>query len=126
MDRNEADSLLKNLLLTSGIAFGINDGAIPVNPLNLDTRYSQPSVAHFLAAETGGQFFSVKPKMYATALDDILVQVHFRYVLGFHPISIDGKTHQLTVNLKELAQRTNAFNAACVSHQVRASEEVTV
>jgi hypothetical protein len=60
-------------------------------------------VAHFLAAKTGGQFFSVDPKMFATALDDILVQVHFRYVLGFKPSAFDGKVHKLQVKLTDAA-----------------------
>jgi len=105
MERDEADDLLKELLQTSGIVYGINDGAVPVSPIYLDNQHAQPSVAHFLAAKTGGQFFSVEPKMFATALDDILVQVHFRYVLGFKPLAFDGKTHELRVELTEAAKQ---------------------
>jgi hypothetical protein len=104
MEREEADDLLRDLLETSGIVFGINDGAVPVSPIYLDNQHGQPNVAHFLAAKTGGQFFSVKPNMFATALDDILVQVHFRYVLGFRPDALDGKKHNLTVQLTAAAK----------------------
>lgn len=103
MEREEVDDLLNDLLQTSGIVYGINDGAVPVSPVYLDNQHAQPNVAHFLAVKTGGQFFSVEPKMYATALDDILVQVHFRYVLGFRPLAFDGKTHKLRVELTNAA-----------------------
>lgn len=99
MERVEADDLLNDLLQTSGIVYGINDGAVRVSPNYLDNPHGQGHVAHFLAAKTGGQFFSVNPKMFATALDDILVQVHFRYVLGFRPPAFDGKIHKLRVEL---------------------------
>jgi hypothetical protein len=104
MERQEADDLLKEILETSGIVFGINDGAVPLSPIYLDNQHGQPNVAHFLAVKTGGQFFSVHPKMFATALDDILVQVHFRYVLGFQPEALDGKKHDLVVRLTDSAK----------------------
>jgi hypothetical protein len=104
MEREEADDLLKGILETSGIVYGINDGAVPLSPIYLENQHAQPNVAHFLAVKTGGQFFSVSPKMFATALDDILVQVHFRYVLGFQPEAIDGKKHDLFVRLTDSAK----------------------
>jgi hypothetical protein len=42
--------------------------------------------------------------MFATAMDDILVQVHFRYVLGFRPPVMDGKVHKLRVELADAAK----------------------
>jgi hypothetical protein len=56
-----------------------------------------------LAAKTGGQFFSVSPQMFSTELDEILVRVHFRYVLGFQPPVLDGKWHTLKVQLTDSA-----------------------
>ncbi len=105
MVREEADDLLRDLLETSSIVFGVNDGAVPLSPIYLENQHGQPNVAHFLAVKTGGQFFSVHPKMFATALDDILVQVHFRYVLGFAPASLDGKKHTLMVELTDSAKQ---------------------
>jgi hypothetical protein len=105
MTREEADVLLKDLLETSVIVFGINDGAVPVSPLVLANAHAQPNVAHFLTAMTGGQYFSVQPKQFAAALDDILVQVHFRYVVGFQPTALDGQKHTLKVELTEAASR---------------------
>jgi hypothetical protein len=104
MAREEVDDLLKDLLETSVIVFGINDGAMPVSSIFLANLHAQPNVARFLAVKTGGQFFSVPPKMFGTALDDILVQVHFRYVLGFQPPELDGKRHNLTVQLTDAAR----------------------
>jgi hypothetical protein len=104
MEREEADDLLRDLLETSGIVYGINDGAVPLSGIYLDDQHAQPNVAHFLSAKTGGQFFSVKPNMFATALDDILVQVHFRYVLGFQPAALDGEKHNLVVRLTDSAK----------------------
>lgn len=105
MERDEADELLKNLLETSGMVFGINDGAVRVSPIYLDNQHAQPNVAHFLAVKTGGQFFSIPPKAFAVALDDLLRQVHFRYVLGFQPTALDGKKHTLTVQLTDAAKQ---------------------
>ncbi|MGA2814085.1 MAG: hypothetical protein ABSG16_22015 [Candidatus Acidiferrum sp.] len=104
MEREEADDVLKDLLETSVIVFGINDGMVRVSPIYLENQHAQPNVAHFLAAKTGGQFFSVKPELFPTALDDILVQVRFRYVLGFQPLELDGKRHSLTVQLTDSAR----------------------
>jgi len=105
MTREEVDSVLKDLLETSVVVFGINDGAVRVSPLVLAYGHAQPNVAHFLTAMTGGQYFSVDPKLFASALDDILVQVHFRYVLGFQPPALDGQRHTLRVELTESANR---------------------
>jgi hypothetical protein len=102
LEREEADRVLKDILETSGIVFGINDGAVPVSPIFLNNEHAQPNVAHFLAAMTGGQFFSVKPELFG---EDILVQVHFRYVLGFQPIAQDGMVHKLRVDLNDSAKQ---------------------
>jgi hypothetical protein len=105
MEREELDLVLADLLQTSCIVFGINVGGVPLWKDFADNPHSQPNVAHFLAFRTGGQYFSVEPKLFATALDDILVQVHFRYVLGFRPKAFDGKTHALRVELTEAARQ---------------------
>jgi len=104
MPRAKADDLVKDLLETSVMVFGINDGGMPLNPAYLENQTWCYYVAHFLTTMTGGQYFSVDPKMFATALDDILVQVHFRYVLGFQPDALDGKKHKLMVELTDSAK----------------------
>jgi hypothetical protein len=58
-----------------------------------------------MAMATGGQYFSVHPKLYSTALESVLLQLHFRYELGFKPPVIDGKRHQLKVEFSDSAKK---------------------
>ena len=39
------------------------------------------------------------PENYASALQEILRQLHFRYELGFKPEILNGKRHELRVEL---------------------------
>ena len=50
-----------------------------------------------MAKETGGEYFSVPPDAYTDTLRNILLQLHFRYELGFKPPQLDGKKHKLKV-----------------------------
>ena len=59
----------------------------------------QKEVARYIAAQTGGQYFDATPETFATALQEILQQLHFRYELAFKPEVLDGKRHKLTVKL---------------------------
>jgi len=65
----------------------------------------QAKINHYMAKHTGGQYFSVPPSEYERALDAILMQLHFRYELGFIPSAIDGKRHELKVELTKEAKR---------------------
>jgi hypothetical protein len=58
---------------------------------------------HYMAKHTGGQYFSAPPSEYDKALDTILMQLHYRYELGFIPPAIDGKRHELRVELTKAA-----------------------
>ena len=98
---NEADAIVDDLLETSAFVYGINDGGFPLNYFPHNGASQQFYIAHYFSAATAGQYFSVKPALFATALDDILVQVHFRYQLGFKPPALDGKRHELTVALNK-------------------------
>jgi tetratricopeptide (TPR) repeat protein len=99
MPHDEANAIVDDLLETSAFVYGINDGGFPLNSFPSNSTYEQFYIAHYFSKATAGQFFSVKPALFATALDDILVQVHFRYQLGFKPPALDGKRHDLTVAL---------------------------
>jgi hypothetical protein len=93
----ELNQVVDDLLETSGIVFGIKDKHIPdMSPLK---NGEQEQISHYMAYHTGGQYFSVFSEDYATALDMIFVQLHFRYDLGFRPPSIDDKRHRLDVEL---------------------------
>jgi tetratricopeptide (TPR) repeat protein len=98
---DEADAVVDDLLATSAFVYGINDGGFPLNYYPHSGASQQYYIAHYFSAATAGQYFSVKPALFATALDDILVQVHFRYQLGFKPPALDGKRHELIVALTD-------------------------
>src|SRR5882724_11925054 len=88
MPLKELEHLVDDLLETSGILFGIKDADVPDFPTDLGNGF-QGAVLHYMADETGGQYFSVHPTLYAPALESVLLQLHFRYQLGFRPPSID-------------------------------------
>lgn len=96
MPKSEANHFIDELLETSAIAFGIKDSRSP------HMRFlpgEQKEVAHYIAGETGGQYVEATPETYASVLEQILKQLHFRYELGFQPPALDGKRHKLTVKL---------------------------
>lgn len=99
LPRKEAEAIVDDLLETSAFVYGINDGGFSLKYFPPSGSSEQFYVGHYLSASTAGQYFSVKPTLFGTALDDILVQVHFRYQLGFKPPVLDGKRHELTVTL---------------------------
>jgi hypothetical protein len=49
----------------------------------------QGQISHYVAERTGGEYFSAPAQGYAAALDKILMQLHFRYELGFIPPVIE-------------------------------------
>jgi hypothetical protein len=96
----ELNKLVDDFLETSGIVFGIRDYRSP------NVRFligEQAKIMHYMAKHTGGEYFSVPPSEYEKALDMILMQLHFRYELGFIPPAIDGKRHELRVELTKKA-----------------------
>lgn len=97
MDRSEADHFIDELLGTSAIAYGLKDRRSPHMWFPLPGE--QKEIAHYIATQTGGQYLEVTPETYATGLEEILRQLHFRYELGFQPETMDGKRHQLRVKL---------------------------
>jgi hypothetical protein len=101
--RAELDQVVDDILKTSGIVFGIKDETSPkVYGL---ANGEQAEISHYLAQQTGGQYFIAAENTYATVLDMILMRLHFRYELGFIPPKMDGKRHELRVELTKEAQR---------------------
>jgi hypothetical protein len=96
MPVDEVNLLVDELLETSGIAFGIKNADVKEYPRG-HFFGERGAVLHYLAAETGGQYFSVQAESYASTLQTILQQLHFRYELGFKPPVVDGKRHRLKV-----------------------------
>jgi len=102
MPKSEADHFIGELLETSAIAFGLKDRRSHFVLLFMG---EQKEVAHYIAAQTGGQYFAVTPETYASGLQTILQQLHFRYELGFTPAALDGQRHNLRVQLVDSARR---------------------
>ena len=98
--RQMLDKLMDDFLETSGIVFGIKDYRSPVFLFHGE----QPEILHYMAEQTGDLYYSAHPSGYAAALYAILMQLHFRYELGFIPPAIDGKRHQLKVELTKQAK----------------------
>jgi len=97
----ELNKLVDDFLETSGIVFGVMDSRSP----NLHFIIGeQAKIMHYMAKHTGGEYFSVPPTEYEKTLKAILVQLHFRYELGFIPPAIDGKRHELRVELTKTAK----------------------
>jgi hypothetical protein len=98
MDKSEANHFIDELLETSAIAFGIRDRR---SPHIWFVFGEQREIAHYIASQTGGQYFDATPQTYEVTLEKILQQLHFRYQLGFEPEVLDGKRHKLTVKLAD-------------------------
>jgi hypothetical protein len=89
--------VVDDILETSGIVFGIKDEKAP-RCCGLMIG-EQAQISHYVANQAGGEYFSSSAEGYAAALEKILMQLHFRYELGFVPPLIDGKRHKLKVEL---------------------------
>jgi hypothetical protein len=99
------NQMVDDILETSGIVFGIRDElSSSVSPARIG---EQGHFIHYIVDATGGQYFTAPAKDYAAALDSILSQLHFRYELGFIPPAIDGKRHNLKVELTKEARARN-------------------
>jgi hypothetical protein len=97
----ELNQLVDDFLETSGIVFGIRDSRSP----NLHFIIGeQAKIMHYMAKHTGGEYLSAQPSGYEAALEAILLQLHFRYELGFIPSAIDGKRHELRVEVTKSAK----------------------
>jgi len=97
----ELNKVVDDFLETSGVVFGIRDSQSP------NLRFivgEQAKIMHYMAKHTGGEYFSAPASGYEAALEAILLQLHFRYELGFIPPAIDGKRHELRVDLTKSAK----------------------
>lgn len=97
----ELNQLVDDFLESSGIVFGIRDSRSSSQHFLIG---EQAKIIHYMAKHTGGEYFSASPSGYEAALESILLQLHFRYELGFIPSAIDGKRHELRVELTKSAK----------------------
>jgi hypothetical protein len=111
----EANSISRDLLETSGMVYGINDGTWPFDPRIMTRLPGNGDViggakifylVHYYSRETGGEVYStIAPRLFSNALDYILTQLHLRYTIGFKPTELDGKRHELKVELTPDARK---------------------
>jgi|SRR5580658_7281051 hypothetical protein len=105
-------ALIPDFLETSGIVSGIKDSMAPQGPLPHNGAIGE--LEHDMADQTGGESFTTSPSGYAAALDAILMQLHFCYELGLVPPALDGKRHELKVELtKEAAGSHKGVRFRC-------------
>jgi len=103
---DEANAILRDLLETSGLVFGLNN-----NGVRFDSELMQRTgqifyLVHSYSQETGGEIYSsADPTLFSNALDYILTQLHLRYTIGFKPRKLDGKRHTLKVELTPEARK---------------------
>ncbi|HEX5234785.1 MAG TPA: hypothetical protein VFW25_05585 [Silvibacterium sp.] len=105
----EADAVLRDLLSTSSMAYGLNNAGYHFDPKAMFGGGQIYYEIHYLSSATGGNVYGTPdPKRLSQALDYILMQMHFRYTLGFKPSSWDGKKHDLKVDLTPDGQKKYA------------------
>ncbi len=68
-----------------------------------DPRWTRgPQLVHELASETGGGRLQLTPADDVNRLfTDIMKELHYMYLLGFAPKTLDGKVHELAVKLAD-------------------------
>lgn len=72
-------------------------------------RTSPDRVVRRLAEETGGGYFLLRETSnLSSTFTRIAQELHSQYVLGFTPPVLDGKVHQLTVNVKRPGMKARA------------------
>ena len=107
MPEKAVDDLVDDVLETWGVVFGITDITLGPSPSRWNRSQQRGEIIHSIAGETGGQYLAVPENLYGTALDSILMQLHFRYELGFKPAAVDGKRHAVQVELDQ-------FHGCCI------------
>ena len=107
--QNEADNILRGLLATPSFVYGLNNAGYHFDPSAMYGGGRVYYEVHYLSLSTGGNVYGTPdPTQFSKALDYILLQMHFRYTLGFKPAAFDGKKHDLKIELTVDGQRKYA------------------
>jgi hypothetical protein len=102
---DEANAIISDVLETSGMVFGLSEARSLGGPSG-NVMGQTYNLVHYYAGNTGGEYYStLHPELYEQVLDYIITQLHLRYTLGFKPAKLDGKIHNLRVELTEDAQK---------------------
>lgn len=104
-DSREANGIIQDLVESSGMVFGLSLIEIHHDIME-DVGSGQTfNQAHYYARTTGGQYYSTsRTELFGPTLDYIITQLHLRYTLGFQPSKLDGKPHELRVEMTKDAQ----------------------
>jgi hypothetical protein len=104
--RLEAEGTLINLLSMPSFVYGLNDSGYHFDQGAMFGGGNVYYEIHYLSISLGGNVYGTPyPKQYSRALDYILMQMHFRYTLGFKPGVMDSKRHDLKIVLTSKAQK---------------------
>jgi hypothetical protein len=103
MYNDEANDMLDQPLGPLPLVYGINNGAVSVQKLQLHSQ-NWLYVVHYLSDKTGGVVLSTWHGTYDVELDHILTELQGRYQLGFIPPALDGKQHELRIKLSDNAR----------------------
>jgi hypothetical protein len=104
-DHEAARAILQDLYATTATVYLLNDGSVVEQASrSSDTRALQMYVIHFLSEKTGGRSADAWHNEYDKELGRILAELHSRYELGFDPSAMDGKQHDLQVQLTPQAR----------------------
>ena len=97
---DEADDALYKPLGSLPLVYGMNNGAVSVQKLQL---YPQVHyyIVHYLSDRTGGVVLSTWHHDYDVQLDHILTELQGRYQISFVPPVLDGKQHDLNIKLSD-------------------------
>jgi hypothetical protein len=119
-DSREANSIIESVLETSGMVYGLSMVQLHHDVLE-DVGSGQTfNQAHYYSRTTGGQYYSTsQTNLFGPTVDYIISQLHARYTLGFQPSKMDGKPHELRVELTKDAQSrfpktTLRFRIECI------------
>lgn len=101
-DSREANTIIQDLVTSNGMVFGLSVIEIK-HDIQEDIGSGQTfNQAHYYSRTTGGQYYSTsQTDLFGPTLDYIISQLHVRYTLGFQPSKMDGKPHELRVELNK-------------------------
>lgn len=119
-DSREANVIIEALMESSGMVFGLGEVDMHHDVLEDVGSGQTYNQIHYYCRTTGGQFYSTtQTSLFPSTIDYIISQLHARYTLGFQPAKMDGKPHELRVDLTRDAQSrfpktTPRFRIECI------------
>ncbi len=119
-DSREANTIIEALMESSGMVYGLGEVELHHDVLEDVGSGQTYNQVHYYCRTTGGQFYSTtQTNLFPPTIDYIISQLHARYTLGYQPAKMDGKPHELRVELTKEAQSrfpktTPRFRIECI------------